>query len=120
MSPQQRFELFLKFWPDSDLTLKSTRETSYTNFLDYIGQQLQGLQIYHAEFATHDFEGIAELIQVFRDHRTKSRAEAMDVLKSSFLNVEDIAIGRSAELALRLWLSMNVQFSMSHHDNGSN
>jgi hypothetical protein len=91
--------------------LKGTQETSYANFLEYIGQQLQGLQTHQARIATQNFDGIMDLIQLFRDHRINSRADIMDILKSSFPNVEETAISRSAELALRLWLSINVQSS---------
>jgi len=108
LSDQQKLELLRKFWPNSGLSIKDGCEESFDTYFQYVGQQLSSLHAHPAKFAAQDFEETTNLIQILMDNRSKNRKQVVDVVKKSFLNVEDVAVIRSAELTLRLWLTMNI------------
>ena len=104
----QRLDLLLKFWPISGLTLKNAQEKSYDSFLEYVGHQLSNLYIHQSKFAAQDFDPTADLIQTLLQNRDKNRSEIVELIQRVFLNVDEEAIIRSAELTLRLWLTVNI------------
>ena len=101
----QKFQLVNLFWPQAGLTIGHFHVDSYTNFFEYIGDELGELRHHQSRFATDNFDRIAELIQTLRQHSAKPLSRLISDLQSSFLNVDENAIKRSIELTVRLWLT---------------
>jgi len=108
LTEPERFTLLCQFWPNSGLTIRDAHEKSYDAFIDYIGQELSSLRMHRTEFAAQTFEATADIIQIMLQNRHQSRAELVAKIGVSFLNLNNLAVVRSLELTLRLWLTVNV------------
>jgi hypothetical protein len=104
----QKLELVCIFWPRASLNIESFHDESYSNFLEYIGNELNELRHHQSRFAVDNFESMIELMQILRDHSAKPLSRLILDVRSRFLNVDEASIRRSLELLVRLWLTLNV------------
>ncbi|KAL2802867.1 hypothetical protein BJX63DRAFT_437458 [Aspergillus granulosus] len=96
------------FWPYMRLSQKTFNEEDYAGFFRYIGRTLQGLHQHEGNFAAQSFDSLFGIIQTLRDNPSLTRTEMVCEVKKSYLNTPDTAIYRSIQLAIQLWLCLNV------------
>lgn len=101
-------ELINHFWPHLQLSADDLIQEHYSAFFKFVFKTLQSLCPHASDFAIQNFEGLYTMVKELRDDRTLSREMIKDRLRGQYLNFSDTAISRSMELAVRLWLGLNV------------
>ena len=96
------------FWPHLQLAEQDYIEEDYTAFFDFLGRTLQNLSPHASKFAAQEWEGLFSIVTSLNTNRAMPRKEITEDIKKGFLNIGEPAISRSVELALRLWLGVNV------------
>lgn len=98
-------------WQDSDLSLESFDERDYCLFFNYIGNELEDLRQYHLKFAVDTFDNMNELFQCLRTNSAEPLSFVLERLSERFVHADRGALQRSLELAVRLFLTINVNSS---------
>jgi len=108
---EEKRSLLRMFWPNSRFDLYGLDESPYSEFLEFVANELQQIQRYRTSFAAQNLDSTFAIIQKIRDNRHKACGEIVRDLSSQFVNFDPIAIRRSLELSTRLWLSLNTRSS---------
>lgn len=106
---QRTCELVNAFWPDLEVrTPEDLIEDDYSTLINHIATYLQELSPYASEFAAKTFESLFLIISKLGEDRAVTRDGLQEHLKSCYLNTPESSIRRSVDLAIRLWLGLNV------------
>ncbi|KAL4804633.1 hypothetical protein BDV18DRAFT_142286 [Aspergillus unguis] len=96
------------FWPHLQLSPSAFTEADYAGYFCFIGTALQGLSSAKDDFAAQDFERLCGIIRVLRVNPNWNQKGMIVNLRRSYLDTSDIAICRSIQLAVGLWLCLDV------------
>jgi hypothetical protein len=83
-------------------------EDHYLAFFNYLERTLQVLRPYASKFATQEWNGLLSMIATLRNNRTITKQALKEKVTKEYLNTSDDSVVRSLELAIRLWLGINV------------
>jgi hypothetical protein len=106
---EQKCALINAFWPHLNLTIDDYFEGEYVALLNFWGQTLQNLHPFKHEFATQGWDGMLAIITELSSGRDTKRPALSDVIKKKYRYTTDEAIACSIELAVRLWIGVNVR-----------
>lgn len=109
LNAHQRFQLAQAFWHGLKLTEKTFNAEDYTEFFNFINSELDLIKHHGSKFAAGTFGSMTGIIKAIQKSPELSREKLVDVISHEFLNVDRKALRRSIELALRLWLTLNVR-----------
>ncbi|QKX58892.1 uncharacterized protein TRUGW13939_06020 [Talaromyces rugulosus] len=104
----KKCELVNALWPHVSMHPDNLAEGDYAAFFYYIGKMVQNFHSHRMGFASQDFGSILRIVQTLRENQSLTLEQMTAEVKRSYLNVSDSAVCRSIELAIRLWLCLNV------------
>lgn len=108
-SREEKIELLGYFWPAAD---HSSPDGDYEAFFQHISDTLSELRPYADSFAFTTFGQLFDVVKALREHEKTARDELAGKLQSKIFTLHSIGqIIKSMELAVRLWLGLNVRFS---------
>jgi hypothetical protein len=111
---QEKVDLINKFWPRLKFQSDSFDENLYSVFFDSLATTLKTLQEYGDEFAVQDFQGIYLIIQRLSKNPKMTRNDVKKSIRRDFINTGNKKMHRSIELAVNLWLGINISSSSLH------
>jgi hypothetical protein len=104
----KKWNIVNALWPNMNTGLGSFVEEDYVLFFVYVARTLKGLRSCEMHFASQDFESLLQIIQTIRQNRSSTLEDTIARAREKFPGASDAAVGRSIELAIRLWLGLNV------------
>jgi hypothetical protein len=96
------------FWPHLDLAEPDYIKEDYAALFDFLGRMLQSLHPHASKFAIQEWDGLLSMVTSLSANRTMKRKALTEDIRKGYLNTSDVAIARSIELVVRLWLGINV------------
>ncbi|ORY19121.1 hypothetical protein BCR34DRAFT_462062, partial [Clohesyomyces aquaticus] len=96
--------LIKRIWPDLQSFREGHDERKFSSLFSYLQDADSQLRRYNQKFAVGTLELTIDLIQTLRAGRSQHLREILP-------NIEDQAMRRSLELAVRIWLMLNVNSS---------
>jgi hypothetical protein len=106
--PERKRAIIKALWPHLDLSEQGYIDEDYAVFFCFWGKTLQNLHHHASKFAIQDWDGLLSMVTSLSANRTIKRKAQVEELKKIYLNTSDADINRSIELAVRLWLGINV------------
>ncbi|OCK81912.1 hypothetical protein K432DRAFT_380863 [Lepidopterella palustris CBS 459.81] len=106
--PERKCAIINAFWPHLGLAKEDYIEEDYAAWFHFFGKALQSLHPHASKFATQEWDGLLSMVTSLSANRTMARRALTEDIKRGYLNTGDAAIARSIELAVRLWLGINV------------
>lgn len=97
------------FWPHLELLEQDYIGKDYTALFNFFGKTLQSLHPHASKFATQEWGGLLSMVSSLSANRTTTKKALVEDMKKGYLNTSETAIARSIELAVRLWLGINVR-----------
>lgn len=104
----EKWNIVNALWPNMNTGLGSFVEEDYALFFVYVARTLKGLRSCEMHFASQDFESLLQIIQTIRQNRSSTLEDTIARAREKFPDASDAAVGRSIELAIRVWLGLNV------------
>jgi hypothetical protein len=83
-------------------------DEDYAVLFSFWGKTLENLHHHASKFATQEWDGLLSMVTCLNSNRTIKRGAQVEHFKKTYLNTSDADITRSIELAVRLWLGINV------------
>ncbi|KAF1941188.1 hypothetical protein EJ02DRAFT_209064 [Clathrospora elynae] len=108
LEPEERQELIQKFWPVANSSLGVFDDSAGETFLDCVTDELERCGIIDVSFLLETSAAQSPLSIFSKRNLSRPYGDVMKDLSSQYLNVPPIAIRRSIELAVRLWLTLNT------------
>ena len=108
LESSDRHELLRRLWPSTEAEPSQSDEIASSAFLQFIAAELERVRHHQQLFAVQDFDGILAVIDIIRTHAAKPCRELLSILSLQYINVALDSVRRSMELAIRLWLTLNV------------
>jgi hypothetical protein len=105
---QQKRRILDVFWPHLKTKSQDSIE-DYAAWFDFLSSTLRDLRPHASNFATQDWEGLLSIVTILTTSRNLEKSTVVSRVKEGYRNVEDDAIECSVELAVRLWLGINVR-----------
>ncbi|KAK4450252.1 hypothetical protein QBC34DRAFT_484515 [Podospora aff. communis PSN243] len=94
----------------------STFIAQHSSFFSYYEEEIKRLRIgiLHStqpisNLAAKTHQDIAEICLTIKNLRSCPRTQILDQLRAKFPNEQDLSIGRSIDLTVRLWLMLNIR-----------
>lgn len=100
----EQYSLVDKIWPGLTTSSKGFDEGLFSVFLSYLQDADSQIRQFHHKLAFGTLGHTLDLVGVLRDSRSRP-------LQEIFQNIDDNAMRRSYELAVRVWLGINVNSS---------
>lgn len=104
----QQCELLSELWPEISFTPTSFDEPSYTHYFDHLGILISQFNRGHRRLFVDTFEDVVFLVRTLRVHPNLPLSIILQQLWPHFQDIDERAIKRSLELAIRLWLTINI------------
>jgi hypothetical protein len=105
---EERCTVVNTFWPELNLAEPDLIEHHYLAFFSYLGKTLQDLYPHASKFATQEWDGLLSMVTSMSVDRTLTKQALKEKVRREYLNTSDDSVVRSLELAVRLWLGINV------------
>ncbi|CAN9271764.1 unnamed protein product [Alternaria sp. RS040] len=105
----QKCALINAFWPHLSISESDYFEDEYAALFAYWGDTLRSLRPFGHEFATEEWDGILAILTQLSFGRDIRREALVSELRKNYQNTSDKAIACSVELAVRLWIGINVR-----------
>jgi hypothetical protein len=111
--PGSRLQIGQAFFGSS---FREEKVDAFRSYFEYYNEELVLLRTGISEetwqtkgLAAKTYEDIFHVVNVLRDHGDSQRPELRSLLSSRFRSSDDLGLDRSMNLAIRLWLMINVQ-----------
>ncbi|KAH7070516.1 hypothetical protein BKA63DRAFT_420630 [Paraphoma chrysanthemicola] len=108
LGPEGKCAIINTFWPHLDLSEQDYIDKDYALWFSLLGKTLQSFHPHASKFATQEWDGLLSMVTSLNANRAVTRRAQVEDIKMTCLNTGDAAIVRSIELAVRLWLGINV------------
>lgn len=108
LDPTAKRHLVKIFWPTLTVSDSDVCGAHYSASFQRVLAALEDLQPYGAKFAIRTFQDLQQVTAVVRQNQVSTQDAILQDLKELFDNVQDDAILRSVDLAVQLWLDLNV------------
>jgi hypothetical protein len=108
LTRDDKFLIIESWWPN----VGSANIDDYQSYFGFFHLELRNIVlkgVSSPKFAVHTLEGITTVVQILSEHQARPRSDIIKELRRSFSNQDNEPIIRSMELAVRLWLGVNVQ-----------
>lgn len=105
-SRDRKYEVAKTLWTVG--SYESFDEGSYTSMFQHLGRELGQVRHHQRHFIADNLEGALHIVRLLQKNLTDPKIKIVESLSRHFLNAEMIALQRSLELSVRLWLTINI------------
>jgi hypothetical protein len=109
LSQTETTQLLQTIWPELLLSDADLKNRNYAAFVKYLNEELHTFYEDRPAAGAVPCKAFAGLVQLLRDNRCVLQKDIVSLVGSTFLYVKGDLLQQAIDLALRIWLTMNIQ-----------